>query len=288
MDSREYWNANLDTDNLSRRGGAEHGDLDEPLAFASTPELLWLRERLGDVEGRLIVDLGGGVGMHALYWARLGARVVVADLALERLRRLRELARKAGLAEQIHFVAAAAEALPFGSVSVDVVFTKSVLIHTDLPRAASEVHRVLVDGGRGTFIEPLGRNPLMRFYRRWFAPRIWRSITRYFDEEGIAALGCPFAELRWEPFYLLSAGSFFWQYGRKNLGRFRASLRRWQRVDAWLLERWPALRVWCWFVSIEVRKQAAFEEAGAGFLRALEASGEKRDEKVLDSSRRTR
>jgi SAM-dependent methyltransferase len=254
MKPQDYWNTNLDTDNRSRNGGAAHTDLAAPLAFARTPEFEWLQHRAGDLEGRLLVELGGGVGMHALLWAQAGARVVVVDLALERLKTLRHLAEQAGLADRILFVTGRAEALPLRGDSVHALFCKSVLIHTDLARAAEEIHRVLTPGGCGLFIEPLNRNPLIRLYRRLFAPKIWRSITTYFDAWSLVQLRKPFGRLAWKPFYLLAAGSFFWQYGRKNLDRFRKSLPFWMRADRFLLSRWPRLEHWCWFASIEVRK----------------------------------
>ena len=254
MKTRDYWNENLDTDNLSRRGGESHPDLDEAFAFAATPEFEWLRRRVGDVEGSLVIDIGGGIGMHALLWAQAGARVVVVDLALRRLAALRTIAQNAGLADRIDFVVGSAESIPLSADSADVIFTKSVLIHTNLPSAAREIHRVLRPGGHGAFIEPLNRNPIIRLYRRLLAPKIWRSITRYFDDESLRELRQPFGRLRWKQFYLLSAGSFFWQYGMKRLIPFRKSLRRWGRVDAWLMNHWPTLSEWCWFAAIEVEK----------------------------------
>ena len=253
MPAKRYWNANLDTDNLSRRRGSATR-LDEMLAFAETPEFEWLRDRVGDVAGRTVVDVGGGMGMHALIWARAGARVLVVDMAVERMRALRALARRAGVADRIAVVVGQAEAMPLRAATARVVFTKSVLIHTDLPAAAAEIHRVLQSDGQGAFIEPLAGNPLIRLYRRFAAPRIWRSITRYFDAGAIDDLRQPFGRLRWKPFYIVSAGSFFWQYGWRNLARFRRSLRRWRRVDTWLAERWPRLEAWAWFAAIEVRK----------------------------------
>jgi SAM-dependent methyltransferase len=255
MDSRSYWNANLDTDNRSRRGGAENVRLDEALAFARTPEFEWLLERFGNAEGRIVIDLGGGVGMHALLWARAGARVVVVDLALERMKSLREVARRAGLAERISFVVGRGEFLPLSAETADAVFTKSVLIHTDLPIAAQEIRRALRPGGQGLFIEPLVGNPIIQLYRIVLAPRIWRSITRYFDRRSLDTLRRPFGRLRWKPFYLLSAWSFFWQYGWKRPDRFGRSLRRWRRFDRRLLRRWPRLDTSCWFAAIEVRRE---------------------------------
>jgi len=152
-------------------------------------------------------------------------------------------------------VAGAAEDMPVRNERADVVFTKSVLIHTDLDKAAGEIHRVLAPGGHGVFIEPLNRNPLIRLYRSWFAPKIWRDITRYFDADSMATLRRPFGRLRWKPFYLCATAAFVFQYGLRRRELFEGSLRTLRKLDHSLLKRFPGLEDWCWFAAIETRKQ---------------------------------
>ncbi len=260
MNSRDYWNENLDTDNLSRKDGSRHVQLSESLAFADTPEFQWLVHRAGNVEGKTLIDIGGGIGLQSILWARLGANVIVIDMAEQRLGELRHVAREAEVENKIRLLAGKAEKIPLGNASVDIAFTKSVLIHTDLPRAAKEIHRVLKPGGQGLFIEPTTGNPLIRLYRRFLAPRIWRSITRYFDDESRRELREPFGGVMYcKYFYLLSAWSFFWQYARRNIARFNLSLRRWIRYDRKIMRKYPKLERWCWFVSMEVRKTIQYQ-----------------------------
>lgn len=253
MRAREYWNANLDTDNLSGDPARSSGNLEEALAFADSPDFRWARKRLGNARGRTIVDLGGGVGMHGILWARAGATVVVVDPAERRLAALRKIARRAGVVANMRFLVGGGEALPLAARSVDAVFTKSVLIHTDLAQAAVEMRRVLKPDGRGLFIEPLCRNPLIRLYRAILAPKQWRDITRYFDRKALAELGKPFGGYRLRPMYLCAAGAFFFQYGLRSLGLWRRAMRLAMRIDRALMRLAPALRAWCWFACIEVR-----------------------------------
>ncbi len=211
--------------------------------------------RAPNVEGKTLIDIGGGIGLQSILWAQHGANVIVIDMAEKRLSQLRRVARQAGVGGKIRLLAGQAEKIPLDDASVDIAFTKSVLIHTDLPRAAREIHRVLKPGGRGLFIEPTTGNPLIRLYRRFLAPRIWRSITRYFDDDSRRELREPFGGVMYcKYFYLLSAWSFFWQYGRRDIGRFNLSLRRWMRYDRKLIRKYRRLERWCWFVSMEVQK----------------------------------
>lgn len=56
--------------------------------------------------------------------------------------------------------------LEFADGSFDFVFGNGVIHHLELPRAIHEARRVLRPGGRFVFMEPLGTNPLINWYRR--------------------------------------------------------------------------------------------------------------------------
>jgi SAM-dependent methyltransferase len=59
-----------------------------------------------------------------------------------------------------------AEALDFPDASFDRVTGSGILHHLDLDRAYAEIRRVLRPGGYAVFLEPLGHNPLINWYRR--------------------------------------------------------------------------------------------------------------------------
>jgi SAM-dependent methyltransferase len=167
---------------------------------------------------------------------------------------MRSLAAESRLAESIFFVCCAAEALALRSDCLDLAYTKSVLIHTEIQEAAAEVRRVLKSGGSGIFIEPLRWNPFAAVYRAFFAPPEWRQITSYFDRNRIAALQSEFGNLDNRTFYLFSFLAFYWQFGRRNFRAFTKSLRLLMRIDDFLFRLLPFLRRFCWFAVIRVRK----------------------------------
>lgn len=256
MKAKSYWNENLDTDNLSRKEGAEHGELERSLTFCRSPEFDWALQRAGNLEGKTWMDLGGGLGLHGILLARRGARVIVTDMAVERLKALKKIAHQAGVAERMRFVAGQAEALPFQENSLDGGHTKSVLIHTELPAALREWRRVLKPGGRAWFIEPLNGNPLIRLYRNTLAPKIWKSITRYFDRASIEEVRRGFGGLIRKHFYLTGACAFFWQYMCPSVKLWKRTLHWTSRLDRLLLRYFPGWGLACWFIVLEVEKKA--------------------------------
>jgi SAM-dependent methyltransferase len=58
-----------------------------------------------------------------------------------------------------------AEELEFEDAAFDVIFGSGIIHHLDVPRAYSELARVLAPGGSAVFVEPLGHNPLIRVFR---------------------------------------------------------------------------------------------------------------------------
>lgn len=93
--------------------------------------------------GARILDLGAGVGRHALWLAKQGFDVVALDAAPEGL----EAIGKAGAVET---VLARMDDLPFDDQSFDHVLSWNVIYHGDEPvlkRTISEIHRVLKPGG---------------------------------------------------------------------------------------------------------------------------------------------
>jgi SAM-dependent methyltransferase len=81
--------------------------------------------------GATALNVCGGSGMDAEYIARLGAKVVVADISLGAARRARERARRHAF--HLTVVVADAERLPFPDRSIDLVYVHDGLHHLEDP-----------------------------------------------------------------------------------------------------------------------------------------------------------
>lgn len=192
--NRDHWSSTLDAQNL--RADAAPIALETQLQLAETVDVEEAFRHLEPLRGRTILDLGGGLGLTAMLLSQRGAHVVIADISLPRLREARRLLHEAGYGGTVSLLQCTAEQLPFLDDSLDRQFTKSVLIHTQLPVAAGELARTLSHNGRAAFVEPTTGNPFVNLYRRLGAPGIWASITDYFTTGRIQTLRTPFRRHR--------------------------------------------------------------------------------------------
>jgi len=252
---QDYWDSNLDIQNLGESVDPERVDVEQEIGFWRTPDQLWVYQKMGNIDGKWIVDLGGGLSMNCVILARKGAHVVVADISLERLRILKRIVQRLGLVDKISLVCTTAEALCLKDDCIDIVQTKAVLIHTELHQTLSQIRRVLKPGGRGYFVEPTTGNLLVRVYRRFFAPKEWQKLTRYFDRNSVRTIEQVFPQRQVKYMYLLGFLAFIWQFGVKSYFLFKLTMRILNTIDTLMFSLFPPLKSLCWFVAIEVQKE---------------------------------
>ena len=113
-----------------------------PLPALEDPRV---REALGDVRGRDVLDLGCGTGRHTAWLAESGARVTAVDFSEHMLERARLKVSAADVRFIVHDIH---EPLPLDDASFDAVVSGLVLEHLrDLDGFFIEAHRVLRPGG---------------------------------------------------------------------------------------------------------------------------------------------
>ncbi|MFC5422663.1 class I SAM-dependent methyltransferase [Bosea eneae] len=183
-----------------------------------------LRQSLGM---RRVLDLGCGVGRHALMFARAGFQVAATDMAESGIDELRRKAAEEEL--MIDARVATMMELPFADASFDYVLAFNVIYHGD-PRivgnAVSEIRRVLRPGGvyQGTMLSK--RNRLYNVGTE-IAPNTFVNDDDRGDDKSHPHFYCDAAELvvLFSGFELLSltdedhskAGSWHWHLVAERL-----------------------------------------------------------------------
>lgn len=96
-----------------------------------------------------VLDLGTGAGFTAFALAADAGRVIAADLTPEMLAQAQRLAREKGLEDNLEFIIAVAEHLPFPDGSLPLITCRYASHHFhDLPLSLRELARVLEPAGR--------------------------------------------------------------------------------------------------------------------------------------------
>ena len=158
-------------------GRAWAEDLGYPEELANVPDTAvesfagvanpWELGRLAP--GERVLDLGSGAGTDSLIAARMvgeQGHVTGIDMTSGMLAKARAAAAEMG-ATNVEFVESEAERLPFADASFDVVISNGVIdLIPDKDAVFSELHRVLVPGGRMQIADVTIQNPVSEEGRR--------------------------------------------------------------------------------------------------------------------------
>ncbi len=110
---------------------------------------VYLAKKWAEEGAHTILDLGCGLGRHAIYFAQKGFQVAAVDLSEEGVAFARQWQEKAG----VEFACNVADmmALPFDEDTFDRVFSYHVISHQDtkgVQKVIDEIARVLKPGGK--------------------------------------------------------------------------------------------------------------------------------------------
>lgn len=252
--NRRHWEETLDAQNLGRQ--ANPVDLERQVSLYDTADLRRCFEALEPLNGTTVLDIGGGLALAAILLVRRGARVTIVDVSLPRLKEARKSLAALGLSGPVDLVVGRAEEMPFRDGAFGRVMSKAVMIHTDLARAMSEIHRILVPGGTIGLSEPTRGNPFVTLYRRLYAPKIWASITDYFgarELEIIRRTLPPGQTIEVRHFYFLGFFATIFEFVWPNPALYRLAEGIFGAIDGVLFAILPPLRGLAWFWLVTIR-----------------------------------
>jgi SAM-dependent methyltransferase len=237
----------------------------------TSPEPAYMAGLFGDVAGKRLLDVGCGPGEATVYFSRKGALVTALDLSPGMCAATRALAEHHGVSGNVETIVAPAEHSGLPDGSFDLIYGSGVLHHVDIVEAAREVDRLLAEGGRAAFMEPIAYNPAINVYRR-MSTDLHTPTEHPLTKQDIRTLKEMFPTLAHREFELMTLAIFVWMYAVERLSP--SEVRYWKRIveeharygsafrvlsalDRAILAVVPPLRWWCWNTVVTWTKTGA-------------------------------
>lgn len=136
----------------------------------------------------------------------------------------------------------------FDKNQFDIVYGLGILHHLDFTKCISEILRVLKPGGSLIFVEPLGTNPLINFYRK-LTPNSRSKDEHPLIEKDFNLLRGKFNDVEIKYYGLLTLLFFPFYVNPKNSTLFKII----KKVDQ-ILFKTKFFRILAWSVLIKAKK----------------------------------
>jgi 2-polyprenyl-3-methyl-5-hydroxy-6-metoxy-1,4-benzoquinol methylase len=125
----------------------------------------FILQRMGDLKGKRLLDIGAGLGESSVYFALQGAEVTTVDVSPRMVNTALDLGARFGV--KLQGIVSGAEILEVSPASYDLIYIANTIHHVQ-NRAAlfAQMQRALKPGGRFFSYDPLAYNPAINLYRR--------------------------------------------------------------------------------------------------------------------------
>jgi SAM-dependent methyltransferase len=214
----------------------------------ASSEYFWSLIAHEEPAGKEVLELGCGLSAQAFRLADLGAKVTAIDISPVAIEQVQKRAREEGVDNRTTFRVMDGEALEFDDATFDIVCGSAILHHLDPHKAYSEIARVLRPSGAGVFIEPLGHNRLINWYRNR-TPELRTPAEHPLLMQDLALAGRTFSVVDAGFFHLSSLMAI--PFRRRK--RFPLMVRNLDALDRRLFSINPMLRKHAWFTVFVLR-----------------------------------
>jgi SAM-dependent methyltransferase len=125
----------------------------------------FILDRIGDLRGKKVLDIGAGLGESSIYFALRGAQVTAVDLSPMMIEKIVALGVQYGV--EVEGRVSNGEDLNVPADQFDVVYLANTIHHVQNRAALFEqMSRALKPGGFFFSYDPLAYNPVINIYRR--------------------------------------------------------------------------------------------------------------------------
>lgn len=250
----DQWAGSVDVNRIDVRRSNE---------ACTAPEMRFIIQRLGDLKGKKLLDLGCGLGEASVYFALQGAEVTASDLSPGMLEATCQLARSHGVSVTPHVAAAEDLQLP-PEARFDVIYAGNLLHHVDIEATLRRVKPHLKPGGLFVSWDPLAYNPAINVYRKR-AMDVRTEDEHPLTVRDIRLFKKYFPKMETRYFWLTTLVIFvimalvqrrnpnkerFWKTVIDECDRWAPLYRPLELLDRLLLRALPPLRLLCWNVVV--------------------------------------
>jgi len=210
----EFWSNQLNNEIYLRnhaqvvRGSREYFNL---IIKEREKYIYYLPKIMEHLAGGNLLEVGCGMGVDALLFARRGFNITGLDLAKEHIFLANKLFNTYN--RDANFQIADAEDLPFANCSFPRVYSMGTLHHTpNIQKAIDEIHRVLGSNGRAVIM--LYNKWSLNNFVHWISGRGFENargdvdapVTHRFSKRDIRKMCARFSKCKIEKEYLCGAG----------------------------------------------------------------------------------
>jgi SAM-dependent methyltransferase len=234
----------------------------------TAPEMRFIVQRLGNIRGKRLLDIGCGLGEASVYFALLGAEVTSSDLSQGMLDAACRLADAHNTRVTPYLAAAEDLRLP-ANTWFDIIYAGNLLHHVDIDQTLSRIALHLAPGGRVVTWDPLAYNPIINVYRS-IATEVRTPDEHPLTRRDIRLFRKHFRVVETRYFWLTTLLIFlvmavvqrrnpnkerFWKVVVQEGHRWRWLYSPLEKLDRILLWLFPPLRLLCWNVAIVAARE---------------------------------
>ena len=215
--------------------------------FAKNSKILF-KDIVTDINpGDNILEIGCGASAISDQIVNIGANVTIIDISKKAI----EIAKQNihDDIKNIRCMVMDAENLQFSDNSFDLIYGRGILHHLSIEKAIFEIKRVLKNGGKAIFYEPLGHNLFINIFRL-LTPRLRSKDEHPLLVKDLKLIENNFPNTRFHFFYLFSLISLLFS----KFKLFNRLTKMIERLDIYLNRVFPFLRKYNWITIIEITK----------------------------------
>lgn len=129
----------------------------------TAPEMRHIRDKLGNISGKTLLDVGCGLGEASVYFAMQGAIVTVTDISPGMCETAQKLAVANGVTVETHV--SPIEDLGLGTRQFDIIYIGNTLHHANVATTLDNILPHLKPDGVFVSWDPVAYNPIINLYR---------------------------------------------------------------------------------------------------------------------------